>query len=85
MSKYILLFLILINIYKCDKKEEIETFLVNPNLVKEKEINIQIGNIFCIKIPTFTSSYVLLNKKENSDTIPFQKLTLILNIMSKKV
>ena len=61
----------LINIYKCDKKEEIETFLINPNLVKEKEINIQTGKIFCIKI--FTSSYVLLNKKENSDTIPFQK------------
>ena len=73
MSKYILLFLILINIYKCDKKEEIETFLINPNLTKEKEINIQTGKLFCIKIPTFTSSYVLLNKKENNDAIPFQK------------
>ena len=73
MSKYVLFFLILINIYKCDKKEDIETFLINPNLVKEKEINIQQGKEFCIKISTFTASYVFLNKNENSDAIPLQK------------
>ena len=49
MSKYILLFLILINIYKCDKKEEIETFLVNPNLVKEKEIIFKSEIYFALK------------------------------------
>ena len=73
MSKYITLLIILFNLYYCSKPEEVETFLINPNLVKEKDLSIEIGKEFCIKIPTFISSYVLLNKKENADTIPLKK------------
>ena len=73
MSKYFLLLISLFNLYYCAKPDEVETFLINPNLVKEKEITIEAGKEFCIKIPTFTSSYVFLNKQENTDAIPFQK------------
>ena len=73
MPKYITLLIILFNLYHCAKQDEIETFLINPSLVKEKDLLIEVGKEFCIKIPTFLSSYVLLNKKENSDVIPFQR------------
>ena len=84
MSKYFLLLIVLFNIYYCAKQEEVETFLINPNLVKEKEITIESGKEFCIKIPTFTSSYVFLNKQENTDTIPLKNQIHILNITKEK-
>ena len=73
MSKYALFFIFLFNLYFCARPEEVETFLINPHLVSEKEITVETGKEFCIKIPTFSSSFVFLNKKENNDVIPFQK------------
>ena len=73
MSKFILLILFLFDVYYCTKKEEPETFLINPNSLSEKEITIKSGKEFVIKLACFSSSYVLLNKKDNNDVIVFQK------------
>ena len=72
MSKYILLLLILIQLNICIKKEVADTFYINPNLESEKEITIEEGKEFCIKISCMTKSYVLLNKNENEDSLHFQ-------------
>ena len=69
--KYLFILVILLNIYQCIKKEVSLTFPINPLTVSEKEILIESGQEFCIKIFCYTSSYVLLNKNENSDSIPF--------------
>ena len=66
MSKFILLILFLFDVYYCTKKEEPETFLINPNSLSEKEITIKSGKEFVIKLACFSSSYVLLNKKPES-------------------
>ena len=71
MSRYILFLIILLKVSNCLKREVADTFLINPNTINEKEINIQSGKEFCIKLSCVTSSYVLLNKNENDDAIPF--------------
>ena len=72
MSKYILILIFLIKLNVCIKKEVADTFLINPNAESEKEITIEEGKEFCIKLLCFSNSYVLLNKNENEDSIHFE-------------
>ena len=72
MSKYILILIFLIKLNVCIKKEVADTFLINPNAESEKEITIEEGKEFCIKLLCFSNSYVLLNKNENEDSLHFQ-------------
>ena len=72
MSKYILILIFLIKLNVCIKKEVADTFLINPNAESEKEITIEEGKEFCIKLLCFSTSYVLLNKNENEDSIHFE-------------
>ena len=73
MSKFLILIILILNCYICQKKERIEIFEINPNIITEKEITVQSGQEFCIKISTFIKSYVLLNNNENIDSIPLIK------------
>ena len=72
MSKFIIYFLILFNLYICEKKEEIIVFEVNPNLGNEIEFTVQTGQEFIIKLFSYTASYVFINKNEK-DSISFIK------------
>ena len=72
MSKFIIFFLFLLNLYKCEKKQEILIFEVNPNIDNEKEFNVNVGQEFIIKVYCNLNSWVFLNKNEK-DTISFIK------------
>ena len=69
MSKHILLLLILIQLNICRKKEDPNTFVIDPDLVNEKEITIKKGDEFRLQISCSTSILVLLNTDENEDFI----------------
>ena len=76
MLKYIICFLLLLNLYNCEKKAESMVFEVNPNLVKEKEFTINSGQEFIIKLYSRDTPWVLLNKKEK-DYVAFLKTDYI--------
>ena len=69
MSKHILLLLILIQLNICRRKEDPNTFVIDPDFVNEKEITIKKGDEFRIQISYSTSFLVLLNTDENGDFI----------------
>ena len=73
MSKSILLIILLFKFYVCQKKEIPEIFEINPKQIAETEITVQAGKEFCIKIYCIGTSYVLLNKNENNDSITLIK------------
>ena len=68
MSKLIICFLFLLNLYNCEKKQETLIFEVNPNIDNEKEFNVNVGQEFIIKLYCSINSWVFLNKNEK-DTI----------------
>ena len=72
MSKLILYFLILFNLYICENKEEALIFEINANIIKEKEFTVQAGQEFIIKLFSPSTSFVLLNKNEK-DSVSFIK------------
>ena len=72
MSRYLIFILFLFNFYNCEKKEEIAIYEVNPNIGKEKEFNVKVGDEFAIKLLCSSSSWVFLNKKEK-DSVTFLK------------
>ena len=72
MSKFIICFLFLLNLYNCEKKQETLIFEVNPNIDNEKEFNVNVGQEFIIKVYCNLNSWVFLNKNEK-DTISFIK------------
>ena len=72
MSKLIICFLFLLNLYNCEKKQETLIFEVNPNIDNEKEFNVNVGQEFIIKLYCSIDSWVFLNKNEK-DTITLIK------------
>ena len=64
MSKNIILLLFLLNLYACEEEAKNIIFKVNPNIDNEKEFNVDSGEEFTIELHSFSSSWVLLNKKE---------------------
>ena len=76
MLKYIICFLLLLNLYNCEKKTESMVFEVNPNLVKEKEFTVNSGQEFIIKLYSRDTPWVLLNKNEK-DYVAFIKTDYI--------
>ena len=72
MSKHILLLIILIQLNICIRKDVSTAFVVNPNLKSQKEITIEEGKVFCIKILSSGKNYFILNQKENEDALEFQ-------------
>ena len=72
MTKFIIYFIPLLNLYNCQKEERPMLFEVNPNIGNEKEFTVQVGQDFIIKLYTSITSYVLLNKNDK-DSISYTK------------
>ena len=73
MSRYLIFIFFLLNIYTSEKEEEkVSIYEVNPNLGKEKEFNVKVGDQFAIKLICNSNSWVFLNKNEK-DSVTFIK------------
>ena len=76
MTKYILFFLfVLLNLYNCEKEDKVKIYDVILNQGKTNEFNVKKGEEFALRLylGPGTKSIVLLNKKENQDSLTYIK------------
>ena len=76
MTKYILFFLFLLNLYNCEKEGKVNFFDVVLNQGKTNEFNVKVGEEFALRLycsPGRKSTWVFLNRKENQDSLTFIK------------
>ena len=76
MTKYILFFLfVLLNLYNCEKEDKVKIYDVILNQGKTNEFNVKKGEEFALRLfcSPGTNSLILLNKKENQDSLTYIK------------